>query len=78
VSGDIQTFQELNGKLMALHKAMVMETNPCPVKYAVSLLGRCQNELRLPLMPVLTATEEHITKIMNTLGLIDHGSHTAT
>jgi 4-hydroxy-tetrahydrodipicolinate synthase len=75
-SGDIKTFLALNDKLMPLHKAMVMETNPCPVKFALSVLGLCQNELRLPLMPVLAATEEHITKIMNTLGLIDHGSHT--
>ncbi|NTU76442.1 MAG: 4-hydroxy-tetrahydrodipicolinate synthase [Alphaproteobacteria bacterium] len=46
---DIEKFQRLNELLFPLHEAMFAETNPAPAKYALSKLGKCQNELRLPL-----------------------------
>jgi len=43
---------QLHHKLFPLVKAMFVETNPIPVKYAVSLLGFCRPEPRLPLTPL--------------------------
>lgn len=74
----IDDFQTLNQKLMPLHKVMVMETNPCPVKYGVHKLGMCNNEVRLPLLPVKVGTANRINQIIAELGLANHGSHPTT
>ena len=42
----------LHRRLMPLHKALFCETSPAPVKYALSRLGRCAPDLRLPLVPL--------------------------
>lgn len=50
----------LQQKLLGFIGAMFEETNPAPVKYALSRLGLCENELRLPLSPVSRKTRELI------------------
>jgi 4-hydroxy-tetrahydrodipicolinate synthase len=57
-------FQELNKKLMPLALAFVQEINPIPIKYALSLMGKCQNELRLPLTPAQHSTQEIIKTLL--------------
>src|ERR1035438_6737663 len=47
--------RELQDKLMPLHDAMFCEPSPAPVKYAVSLLGLCTPEVRLPLVELTDA-----------------------
>ena len=42
----------LHEKLTPLFKALFVETNPVPLKYALALSGRIRNELRLPLVPL--------------------------
>ena len=37
---------------MPLHTSLFVETNPSPVKYAASLLGLMEEDVRLPLIPV--------------------------
>ena len=68
--GDYKTALKLQDKLTALHAAMFCETNPIPVKYAVSLLGLCSPEIRLPLVEPSKAAKERIAKEMKKLGLI--------
>src|SRR5271166_6046296 len=46
----------LQDRLMPLHSALFLEPNPAPVKYALSVLGKCQETLRLPMTPVAEAT----------------------
>ena len=70
VKQDVALFQSLNQKLMPLHLALVSETNPSPVKYALSALGKSHNELRLPLMPATTETRMKVDQSLQTLGLI--------
>src|SRR6267142_596778 len=48
--GDYATALALNDKLMPLHVALFIETNPSPAKYALSVLGRCTESVRLPLV----------------------------
>jgi 4-hydroxy-tetrahydrodipicolinate synthase len=62
--GEGQAFDALNQKLMPLHQALFCETNPCPVKYAVSVVRGTENSLRLPLLPISKTHEE---KVLNTI-----------
>ncbi len=50
--GEIEKARKIQFELAPLIKALFAEVNPIPVKYALSLLGVCKNELRLPLLPM--------------------------
>ena len=38
-------------KMLGIHKAMFIESNPVPAKTALSLMGKCRADVRLPLAP---------------------------
>lgn len=61
---------ELQEKLTPLHLAMFCDTNPGPAKYAVSLLGKCETGLRLPLLEPSEDSKKAIKKAVKDLGLI--------
>jgi 4-hydroxy-tetrahydrodipicolinate synthase len=42
----------LHEKLLPLHRALFCEASPAPTKYALARLGRCADEVRLPLVPL--------------------------
>jgi 4-hydroxy-tetrahydrodipicolinate synthase len=69
--GDLATTMALQDKLMPLHGALFCESNPGPVKYAASLLGRCAPETRLPLAPLSEASKETVRRAMTAVGLIN-------
>jgi len=52
----------LHRRIAPLVKAMFLETNPAPIKCALWMAGKIQNELRLPLVPVKAETRERIAK----------------
>ena len=54
--GRLSTALKLHDKLMPLHTNLFIESNPAPVKYAPSLLGRIDEKLRLPMVPVSEPT----------------------
>src|SRR5499433_3843664 len=54
--GDAKTALALHDKLMPLHTNLFIESNPAPVKYALSLLGKIDEKLRLPMVPVSEPT----------------------
>ena len=56
--------KEINDKLMPLHKALFIESNPSPVKYAASLLNLSSEEVRLPLVKVTEKTKKEINKAL--------------
>ncbi len=60
----------LHRRLLPLHQALFLETSPAPVKYAVSVLGRCNPELRLPLVPVSESTRAAVDRALRGLGLL--------
>ena len=68
--GDLSTVFRLRDQLQPLSNALFLETNPAPVKYAASLLGRCENSLRLPLVPVTEDTQSRIRTAMTGLSLL--------
>ena len=56
--------EKLDKVLQPLHTAMFIESNPSPVKYAASLLGMCDPEVRLPLVQVKEETKNQISKAL--------------
>jgi 4-hydroxy-tetrahydrodipicolinate synthase len=68
---DLATVMTLQDKLMPLHVALFCESNPGPVKYAASLLGRSSAETRLPLAPLSEASKETVRRAMTIVGLIN-------
>ncbi|TDO98752.1 4-hydroxy-tetrahydrodipicolinate synthase [Marinomonas balearica] len=60
----------LQDKLFSLHKALFLEPNPTGAKYALSLLGMCTEECRLPMIPLSEATKRTIKDAMVSLELL--------
>jgi 4-hydroxy-tetrahydrodipicolinate synthase len=69
-AGDIQRARDLHYKLLPLHDAMFLETNPIPVKTALALMGRCSDEMRLPLCPMEEGNLEKLKKTLGEYGLL--------
>ena len=59
-AGDLLGAQELHFQLLPWMRAAFIESNPLPVKAALSLMGRMQNSLRLPLVPLATTHAEAV------------------
>jgi 4-hydroxy-tetrahydrodipicolinate synthase len=62
--------RELHYRLLPFFKALFVETNPIPVKYAMSLLGKAQEVYRLPLCPMDDGKKDILKKAMRELKLI--------
>ena len=69
--GDVATALKLHDKLMPLHTNLFIESNPAPVKYALSLLGKMDEKLRLPMVPVSEPTRAAVRSAMVHAGLIN-------
>ena len=71
LKGDYAAALKLHDKLMPLHAALFVETSPAPAKYALSLLGRCAETVRLPMVPVAETTRAVVRAAMVHAGLIN-------
>ena len=69
--GDYRAALTVQDKLMPLHTALFLETNPAPVKYALSLLGRCAETVRPPLVAITEKTKAAVRDAMVHAGLIN-------
>mgnify|MGYP001599831130 CR=1 FL=1 len=70
-NGDFAAVAEWRDRLTALNAALFVEVNPIPVKYAVSLLGFCGPELRLPLVEASETTRRAVEAAMRTAGVLN-------
>jgi len=70
LAGDFAKALQLQDRLMPLHDALFLETNPSPAKYALWRLGFCETEARLPLVPLQDATKRTVEQAMIKVGLI--------
>lgn len=70
LKGDFAAALAIQDKLMPLHEALFCESNPVPTKYALSKLGLCSEEVRLPLVPLTTAGRLTVDKAMEIAGVI--------
>lgn len=68
--GDVAEAQRLNECLTPLHADLFCEANPGPVKYGASLLGKCREELRLPLVPINNESRGKVERAMRHAGLL--------
>jgi 4-hydroxy-tetrahydrodipicolinate synthase len=69
-AGDVKKAMAIQARLVPLHDAMFVESNPAPVKYAVSLLGFGTATCRLPMAPVAEATAAKVRAAMVEVGLL--------
>jgi 4-hydroxy-tetrahydrodipicolinate synthase len=69
--GDAAGAMAIQARLVPLHDAMFAESNPGPVKYALSRLGFGANAVRLPLVTISAATAAKVDAAMREVGLIN-------
>jgi len=70
MKGQQEKARALHFKLEPLNAAMFFETNPIPVKTALAMMGRIQEEFRLPLCEMAPANRERLNKVLKDLKLI--------
>jgi 4-hydroxy-tetrahydrodipicolinate synthase len=71
LKGDYAAALKLQDKLLPLHIALFIETNPAPAKYALSVLGKCAETVRLPMVPLADKTKAAVRDAMVHAGLIN-------
>jgi 4-hydroxy-tetrahydrodipicolinate synthase len=69
LGGNFKRALELQDRLMPLHDALFVESNPGPVKYAAEKLGLCASETRLPLAPLTQASKAKVDAALAQVGL---------
>lgn len=69
LGGNFKRALELHDRLMPLHDALFVESNPCPVKYAAEKLGLCSSETRLPLAPMTASSKAKVDAALAQVGL---------
>ncbi len=70
MGGKIDAARSLHYRLEPLNQAMFLETNPIPVKTALGMMGKCTDELRLPLCSMNDANKEKLRKVLKEYGLL--------
>jgi 4-hydroxy-tetrahydrodipicolinate synthase len=71
LKGDYAAALKLQDKLMPLHQHLFVETNPSPAKYALSVLGKISDEVRLPMVPLSDKSKAVVREAMVHAGLIN-------
>jgi len=69
LGGDFKRALTLQDRLMPLHDALFVESNPGPVKYAAEKLGLCSSETRLPLAPLTPSSKAKVDDALAKVGL---------
>lgn len=68
-AGNYAKARDLHERLMPLHEELFCETSPAPVKYALSVLGKCAPDCRLPLAPLSEASKARVRAALVRAGL---------
>ncbi|MBK8440393.1 MAG: 4-hydroxy-tetrahydrodipicolinate synthase [Rhodobacter sp.] len=71
LAGDYARALEYQDRLMPLHEAIFLEPGLAGAKYGLSLLDRCREEVRLPLVALTAGTKDRIKAAMRHAGLIN-------
>ena len=66
--------RELERRYSPLFEANFWESNPAPVKTILSLMGKCGDTLRLPLVPPMPATRARLERLAGELGLLKNAA----
>ncbi len=68
-AGDLATARAINDRLALMHKAMFCAPSPAPAKYALSRLGLCSDEVRLPITPLDGAARAQVDAALAVAGV---------
>lgn len=71
IRGDAKASRQLQFKWLPLMRRLAAEVNPIPIKAALSMIGRIEDTLRLPLAPMAAGPRELLRQEMKRAGLID-------
>ena len=69
-ASDLKEAIRLNNSLMPLYHACFVESNPIPAKAALSIMGLCSDEMRLPLLPATDRTRALLADVLGKLELL--------
>ena len=69
-NNEVKEAERINDLLQPVHKALFIESNPSPVKYAAKLLNLCSDDVRLPLVKITDSTKEEVKKALASAKLI--------
>ncbi len=67
--GDLKQAQAASERLLPLFDNLFVESNPIPVKAALAALGLCEDELRLPLVPMSDGARAGLVETLRELGV---------
>lgn len=67
---DLDKAKKLHYKMQPLNRGMFLETNPIPVKTALSMMGKMEKSFRLPLVPLVPENEVKLESILKENGII--------
>jgi 4-hydroxy-tetrahydrodipicolinate synthase len=70
IAGNVPRAMEIQLRLLPLHKALFVESNPIPVKWAAARMGLCKDALRLPLTILTEDNRPTLERAMHATGLI--------
>ena len=73
--GKYEEARKIHYRLLPLHQAMFMVTNPIPVKTALHLMGQMSDEMRLPLCRMDKADRKKLAEVLRSLDLIPHSEN---
>ena len=68
-AGDYAKALQLQDKLLPIHRACFAEPNPCPVKFALASIGKCSDDVRLPLVTVADETKTQMQEALLHAGI---------
>ena len=71
LKGDFKTALAIQDRLMPLHTAIFLETNPSPIKYALSLVRPVTADVRLPMVPCTEPTKRAVEAAMRHAGILN-------
>jgi 4-hydroxy-tetrahydrodipicolinate synthase len=70
LAGRWPSARKINREWFRLMEAHFWEPSPAPVKAVLAILGRCEEKLRLPMVPVNAATRNKLETLVQELGLL--------
>jgi 4-hydroxy-tetrahydrodipicolinate synthase len=76
LAGDWTSARKIHRKFLPLMQANFLESNPMPVKCVLAMMGRMEENFRLPMLPVKPETKAKLEKIAKEVGLLQPvGAH---
>jgi 4-hydroxy-tetrahydrodipicolinate synthase len=70
LAGKAAEARAINARLMPVHAAMFVESNPIPVKWALAEMGKIPRGIRLPLTPLSAVKHEQVRTALQVAGLL--------